>query len=140
MTDLILLAGGPVTMTHHVTGTYYMCNDYHDGVGNHTQTWAQDPFQKDTTSHRWYLALNSSGTVRIESSPNRRPVTVGATPADLVTFQQPTDSLNQHWRLVRHSANNSEYSNDFYIVSVVHPHYALAIVDLLRAVPPSRAG
>ncbi|EFL29531.1 predicted protein [Streptomyces viridochromogenes DSM 40736] len=36
LTDLVLLAGGSVIMTHHVTGTYFMCNDWHDGVGNHT--------------------------------------------------------------------------------------------------------
>lgn len=77
MSDLVLLAGGSVTMTHHVTGTYFMCNDWHDGVGNHTQTWAQDPFAKDNNSHRWFLRQNAEGTVRIESYANHRCLTAG---------------------------------------------------------------
>ncbi|MET9520736.1 hypothetical protein [Streptomyces sp. NPDC002994] len=129
MPELILLAGGPVTMTHHVTGTYLMCNDWHDGVGNHIQTWAEDPFHKDSTSHRWLLRQTAdSSTVRIESYANRRSITAGANPPDIVTFQERGKSLNQQWQLVSHS----ERSNDFYIVSVVHPGYALAISDHLQ--------
>ncbi|MEV5989353.1 hypothetical protein AB0L85_30985 [Streptomyces sp. NPDC052051] len=128
MMDLLLHAGGSVTMTHHVTGTYFMCNDWHDGVGNHTQTWAQDPFAKDNTSHQWHLRLNPDSTVCIESHANRRCLSTGANPPDLVTLQEPTDSLNQHWRLVQHAEGGS----DFYIVSVVHPRYALAIADHLQ--------
>ncbi|MGW0423877.1 hypothetical protein [Streptomyces sp. NPDC003015] len=83
-------------MTHHVTGTYFMCNDWHDGVGNHTQTWAQDPFAKDNNSHRWFLRQNADGTVRIESYANHRCLTAGANPPDTVTLREGTDSLNQH--------------------------------------------
>ncbi|MFJ8469797.1 RICIN domain-containing protein [Streptomyces swartbergensis] len=128
MSDLVLHAGGSVTMTHHVTGTYFMCNDWHDGVGNHTQTWAQDPFAKDNNSHRWFLRQNADGTVRIESYANHRCLTAGANPPDTVTLRERTDSLNQHWRLVSHA----ERGNDFYLVSVVHPRYALAIADHLQ--------
>ncbi|CAM5651669.1 hypothetical protein SALBM135S_05128 [Streptomyces alboniger] len=128
MTDLILLAGGSVTMTHHVTGTYLMCNDWHDGVGNYVQTWAADPFAKDSTSHRWLLRQNADGTVRIESYANRRSLTTGANPPDLVTFQERSSSLSQHWRLVA----DRERGNDFYIISVVHPSYALSISDHLQ--------
>lgn len=112
MSDLVLLAGGSVTMTHHVTGTYFMCNDWHDGIGNHTQTWAQDPFAKDNTSHRWFQRQNADGTVRIESYANRRCLTAGANPPDVVTLREGTDSLSQHWRLVstRSGATTSTWS------------------------------
>ncbi|MFD9903724.1 RICIN domain-containing protein [Streptomyces sp. NPDC059063] len=128
MTDLMLLAGGSVTLTHHVTGTYFMCNDWHDGVGNHTQTWAEDPFRKDSTAHQWYLRLHSDNTVRIETFANRRCLTTGANPPDQVTLQERKDSLTQSWRLVPHA----ERGNDYYVVSVVHPRYALAIADHLQ--------
>lgn len=107
-----------------------MCNDYHDGVNNHVQTWAQDPFQ-DQTSHKWYLTHDSEGsgdTVRIESFANRRRLTAGSKWSDTVTFQQPSDSLHENWRFL--SADTSE--DGYVIVSVVHRRYALAIADHLQ--------
>ncbi|MGX1313650.1 hypothetical protein RKD24_003769 [Streptomyces calvus] len=126
MPDLITaLPIGAVGMSHHVTGTYFMCNDWHDGVNNHVQTWAEFPFRKNTTGHMWYLVENGDGTARIESYTNRRCLTVGAKHSDIVTLQERTDSLHQNWRLVRQDVSSDSYV----IVSVVHPRFALAIAD-----------
>ncbi|MER6994336.1 RICIN domain-containing protein [Streptomyces sp. NPDC000410] len=126
MPDLLTtLPIGPVGMSHHITGTYFMCNDWHDGVNNHVQTWAEFPFPKDKTSHKWYLVTNPDGTVRIESFANRRCLTVGSKPSDVVTFQEQTDSLHQNWRFIHQDVSSDSYA----IVSVVHPRFALGLAE-----------
>lgn len=116
------LPTGSVMMVHHVTGTYFMCNDYHDNIGNYAQTWAQDPFA-DTTSHRWILSHNPDGTVVIRSAARGRALSAGAQPSNTVTLQEVNDSLHQNWRF-----EPVDVSSDSYIiVSVVHPSYALGI-------------
>ncbi|MBG0831829.1 RICIN domain-containing protein [Planomonospora sp. ID67723] len=122
------LPTGSVMMVHHVTGTYFMCNDFHDNVGNHVQTWAQDPFA-DATSHRWTLGRNPDGTVVIRSAAHGRALTVGATPAEVVTLREGNDSLHQNWRF-----EHVDTSADSYVIaSVVHPSYALSIASHLQA-------
>ncbi|MFE0106101.1 RICIN domain-containing protein [Streptomyces sp. NPDC059009] len=120
--------GAPVTSGRREAPPETPRHGHPGRVGNHTQTWAQDPFAKDTTAHQWFLRLHTDGTVAVETYANHRRLTAGATPADVATLQEHTDSLSQRWRLVRHA----EGGNDYYIVSVVHPRYALAIADHLQ--------
>ena len=118
------LPAGSVMMVHQVTGTYFCCDGYTDAVGALVQNWHLDPVN-DANSHRWTLVQNGDGTVCIESHPNGHHLAAGAKPAENPSLQKGTEGLHERWRFVPEDLS----SDSFVIVSVVHPHYALALAD-----------